>query len=185
MSSFELILIAVGVSMDAFAVSVCKGLQTKKVLFRQMLLAGLWFGGFQGLMPFIGYHLGRYFQKYIAAFDHWVAFGLLFFIGVSMIKEAFDDDDENVSNSFAIKTMFVMAVATSIDALAVGVTFGLVPGVNIYFAVATIGATTMLFSMIGVRLGCVLGHQLKTGSEIIGGLILISLGIRILLTHMM
>lgn len=186
MNTFELILIAVGVSMDAFAVSVCKGLQTKKVNWQEVALAGLWFGGFQALMPFIGYHLGRYFQQFIASIDHWVAFGLLLVIGINMIREAIgDDDDDNVSNSFAIKTMFVMAVATSIDALAIGVTFGLVPDVNIYFAVATIGITTMIFSMVGVRLGCVLGHRMKVGSEFLGGAILIILGIRILLTHML
>ena len=184
MTVLEIFLLAVSLSMDAFAVSICKGLKTKKVQWNHMVLSGLWFGGFQALMPFLGYFFGLAFQKYIETFDHWIAFGLLVAIGLNMIKESRSQDDDDVSDSFAIKSMFLMAVATSIDALAVGVTFGLVGNVDIIQAVSIIGVTTFTIAMIGTKIGCVCGEKLKSQAELLGGLILIGLGIKILVEHL-
>ncbi|MDO4303104.1 MAG: manganese efflux pump MntP family protein [Bacillota bacterium] len=184
MSLIELFLIAVGLSMDAFAVSVCKGLATPKLKTRHILLAGLWFGGFQALMPAIGYFLGSSFQKYITAFDHWIAFVLLSFIGGNMIYEALKKEEDTCNDSFSVKTMFVLAVATSIDALAVGITFALLPGVNIYAAVLFIGAVTFIFSGVGIKIGNIFGLKYKAKAEFAGGLILILIGIKILLEHL-
>ncbi len=183
MSIFELFLIAVGLSMDAFAVSVCKGLAMDKLSLKNAALVGLWFGGFQALMPLIGYFLGAQFIGAIQAYDHWIAFVLLSFIGGKMIWEAFSHDEEKVSGSLGFKTMLVMAVATSIDALATGVTFAFL-SVNIYFAVLFIGVTTFLLSMIGVKVGSVFGSRCKTWAELAGGVILILLGVHILLEHL-
>jgi len=184
-SLIELFLIAVGLSMDAFAVSVCKGLATSKLQSRHILLAGLWFGGFQALMPAIGYFLGSSFQKYITAFDHWIAFVLLSFIGGNMIYEALKkEDDDSCNDSFSVKTMFILAVATSIDALAVGITFALLPGVNIYAAVLFIGAVTFILSGAGIKIGNIFGLKYKAKAEFAGGLILILIGIKILLEHL-
>jgi len=184
MSLAELFLIAVGLSMDAFAVSICKGLATPKVKFKHMILPGLWFGGFQALMPVIGYLLGSSFERYITSFDHWIAFLLLSLIGGNMIKEALSGEEEETDNGFGMRTMFLMAVATSIDALAVGVTFALLPDVQIGYAVAFIGVTTFLFSAIGVRIGNVFGSRFQAKAEIAGGVILILMGIKILLEHL-
>lgn len=185
MSLIELFLIAVGLSMDAFAVSVCKGLATSKLKPRHILLTGLWFGGFQALMPAIGYFLGSSFQKYIIAFDHWIAFVLLSFIGGNMIYEALKKEEANTcSDSFSVKTMFVLAVATSVDALAVGITFALLPGVNIYAAVSFIGTVTFILSGAGLKIGNVFGSKHKAKAEFVGGLILILIGIKILLEHL-
>lgn len=187
MGIFELFILAVGLSMDAFAVSICKGLCVQKTTIKHMCIAGLWFGGFQALMPFIGYTLGSAFTEYIIAIDHWVAFVLLGLIGGNMLKEALggDDDDCECSceiNPFGIKTMFLMAVATSIDALAVGVTFAFLR-VDIIWAITFIGITTFCFSAIGIKIGSIFGSKFKSKAELAGGLILIGLGIKILLEH--
>ncbi len=184
MSAFELFLIAIGLSMDAFAVSVCKGLASQKVSYKQYLIAGAWFGGFQALMPLLGYLLGSAFQKHITAFDHWVAFVLLSFIGINMIKEALSKEENSADCSFCARTMFVMAVATSIDALAVGVTFALLPDVNIVAAISFIGLITFVMSGIGIKIGNLFGMKYKSRAEFAGGAILILMGIKILLEHL-
>ncbi len=180
----ELILTALGLAMDAFAVSVCKGLSCGRVGTKQLLLCGLWFGGAQALMPLLGYCLGAAFEQYIESFDHWVAFVLLAAIGASMIKEAFEKDGEAADASFAIRVMAVMAVATSIDALAVGITFGILPAVNLPLAIALIGGITFALSAVGVKLGAVFGARWRFGAELFGGILLICLGGKILLEHM-
>lgn len=184
MGIFELFLIAVGLSMDAFAVSVCKGLSTGKLRPRHYLSIGAWFGGFQALMPAIGYMLGRGFERYINRFDHWIAFVLLALIGGNMIKEAVSGEEESGDASFAFRTMLVMAIATSIDALAVGVTFALLPDVNIAAAVCFIGIITFILSAAGLKVGNVFGLKYKSGAEIAGGVILILMGCKILLEHL-
>ena len=183
MGIVELFILAVGLSMDAFAVSICKGLAGKRVGFREMGLAGIWFGGFQALMPVIGYVLGAAFADYITAYDHWIAFILLGVIGANMIKEALSDEEEEVNDSFGVKTMFLMAIATSIDALAVGVTFAFLR-VNIFAAAAFIGCTTFICSAVGVKIGSIFGIRFKSKAELAGGVILILLGIKILLEHL-
>ena len=182
MGIIELLLLAAGLSMDAFAVSVCKGLSVEKTEVKHMAIAGIWFGGFQALMPIIGYFLGSTFMKYISAIDHWVAFILLFLIGLNMIKESFAAEEEAVSSSFAFKTMLVMAVATSIDALAVGITFAFLK-VNIFLSAALIGITTFAFSAAGIKIGGIFGCKFKSKAELAGGIILILLGTKILLEH--
>lgn len=184
MGLFELFLLAVGLSMDAFAVSVCKGLSTQKLQVKHYLIIGAWFGGFQALMPLIGYFLGSTFEKYITSFDHWVAFVLLALIGGNMIREGFSKEEENVNPSFSFKTMIVLAVATSIDALAVGITFALLPDVNIVAAVSFIGAVTFTLSAIGLKVGNIFGTKYKSKAEIAGGVILILIGLKILLEHL-
>lgn len=183
MGLLELFILAVGLSMDAFAVSVCKGLAGGSIHPREMAIAGIWFGGFQALMPSIGYLLGASFAEYITAFDHWIAFGLLGVIGAHMVKESFSKEEEEVSNSFAAKTMFVMAVATSIDALAVGITFAFLR-VNIVAAATFIGCVTFVCSAAGVKIGSVFGTRFKSKAELAGGVILILLGVKILLEHL-
>lgn len=183
MSLFSLFVIAVGLSMDAFAVSICKGLAMKKITLPKACLVGLWFGGFQGLMPLLGYLLGSQFEQYIVAIDHWIAFALLGFIGFSMIKEALSKEEESANDSLDCKTMFVLAIATSIDALAVGVTFAFLQ-VNIIAAVAFIGMITFTLSAIGVKVGNVFGVRYKAKAELAGGSILILMGIKILLEHL-
>ena len=183
MGLVELFILAVGLSMDAFAVSICKGLAGGKVGAREMGLAGVWFGGFQALMPVLGYILGAAFADYITAFDHWIAFALLGIIGGNMIKEACSGEEEEVSDSFGVKTMFIMAVATSIDALAIGITFAFLK-VNIVAAAAFIGCTTFVFSAAGVKIGSVFGTRYKSNAEFAGGVILILLGVKILLEHL-
>ena len=186
MSILELFLIAVGLSMDAFAVSVCKGLATQQLRWRHYLIIGAWFGGFQALMPSFGYLLGSTFESYITAVDHWVAFFLLCLIGGSMVKEALSKDGEAEADngSFAFRNMLLLAVATSIDALAVGVTFALLPGVSIVAAVSFIGATTFLLSAAGLKAGNVFGLRYKSRAELTGGIILILMGGKILLEHL-
>lgn len=180
----ELFLIAVGLSMDAFAVSVCKGLSTGWLKPRHYLAVGAWFGGFQALMPAIGYLLGSSFEKYITRYDHWIAFILLAFIGGNMLKEGFSKESENVNSSFRPSAMAVLAVATSIDALAVGITFALLPDVNIFAAVLFIGIITFILSCIGLKIGNVFGLKYKSRAEIAGGAILILIGLKILLEHL-
>ena len=184
MSILEILLLGIGLSMDAFAVSICKGLSTKKLQFKHYLIIGAWFGGFQALMPTIGYFLGSTFEQYITAFDHWVAFVLLAAIGANMIKESFSGEGSETSASFAFKTMLLMALATSIDALAVGITFALLPDVNVPLAVCLIGITTFLCSAAGLRVGNLFGLRYKAKAELAGGIILILIGLKILLEHL-
>ena len=183
MGLIELFLIAVGLSMDAFAVSVCKGLAMPKCTFKKAAIVGLWFGGFQALMPAIGYILGAQFQETIASIDHWIAFVLLALIGGNMIHEALDNDEEEADASLDVKTMFLLAVATSIDALAIGITFAFLK-VNIIPAVCFIGIVTFIISFAGVKIGNVFGVRYKNKAEIVGGVILILLGLKILLEHL-
>lgn len=183
MGLIELFLIAVGLSMDAFAVSVCKGLAMPKCTFKKGAIVGLWFGGFQALMPAIGYVLGAQFQEAIASIDHWIAFVLLALIGGNMIHEALDNDEEEADASLNVKTMFLLAVATSIDALAIGITFAFLK-VNIIPAVCFIGIVTFIISFAGVKIGNVFGARYKNKAEIVGGIILILLGLKILLEHL-
>ena len=184
MDILELLLIAVGLSMDAFAVSVCKGLSVQRLKPRHYLLTGAWFGGFQALMPSIGFLLGSAFDQYISAFDHWIAFVLLAFIGGNMVRESLSGDGECHDDSFGLRTMFLLAVATSIDALAVGVTFALLPDVHIAAAVSLIGVTTFLLSAAGLKAGNVFGLRYKARAELAGGVILILMGLKILLEHL-
>lgn len=191
MGLFELFLLSIGLAMDAFAVSICKGLAVKKITAREYLLCGIWFGSFQGLMPLLGYLAGSRFEKLISVVAPWLAFILLSLIGGNMIKEAFSPPEE-VKPEFDVKTMFMMAVATSIDALAVGITFVAVPvkvfetkGIhNVFLAVVLIGVITCIISMLGVKIGHIFGMRYKSGSEIMGGTILIFIGLRSLITHL-
>ena len=184
MSIWELLITAIGLSMDAFAVSVCKGLSVGRANKSQMALTGAWFGGFQGLMPLIGYFIGKSFASFITGFDHWIAFALLAFIGLNMIKESFSEEDDCADCSFAFKVMLVMAIATSIDALAVGVTFALLPNVNIWAAVAFIAVITFTLSALGVKFGAFFGAKYNKGAEILGGSVLVLMGTKILLEHL-
>ena len=179
----ELFVIAVGLSMDAFAVSVCKGLSVPKMKLSHALTCGVYFGGFQGLMPLIGYLLGSQFEEAIVSIDHWVAFVLLGLIGFNMIKESREEGCETMDSSFGVKAMIPLAVATSIDALAIGVTFAFLR-VNIFWAVVFIGAITFILSSIGVKVGNVFGVKFKSKAEFTGGLILILMGTKILLEHL-
>ncbi len=184
MSLWELFIIAVGLSMDACAVSICKGLSVGRVSPRHAVTAGLWFGGFQALMPFLGWLLGTRFQSFITSIDHWIAFVLLGLIGLNMIREALGGGEEGeMDTSFAPSAMFPLAVATSIDALAVGVTFAFL-SVPIGPAVGFIGVVTMVLSAIGVKMGSVLGAKFQTKAEIFGGVVLIVMGTKILLEHL-
>lgn len=185
MDLLTLFVTAVGLSMDAFAVSICKGLAMKKLSMKKALIIGLWFGGFQALMPTIGYLLGSSFEKYVTAFDHWIAFVLLCLIGANMIKEALskDEDEKEANDSVDVKTMLLLAVATSIDALAVGVTYAFLQ-VDIVPAVSFIGITTFLLSIAGVKAGNVFGMKYKSKAELAGGIILILMGTKILLEHL-
>ena len=179
LSFFELLMIALGLSMDAFAVSICKGLSLKKINIKHMIIAGLWFGGFQALMPTLGYYLGSLFSEAVDKFDHWIAFILLAIIGVSMIKESFDEVDTHDSD-MGVKTMLMLAIATSIDAFAVGVSFAFL-GANIGIADLVIGLTTFICSAVGIKIGSIFGLKYKANAERIGGVILIIIGIKILL----
>lgn len=183
MTLLNLFLIAVGLSMDAFAVSVCKGLAMEKAPLKKAALAGIWFGSFQALMPLIGYLLGSRFEKYITRIDHWIAFILLALIGGNMIKEAFSKKEEETSSTMYFKEMFLLAVATSIDALAVGITFAFLR-VNILHAVGLIGITTFTLSIVGVKVGNLFGSRYKSRAELTGGVLLILMGIKILLEHL-
>lgn len=181
----ELLLLAVGLSMDAFAVSVCKGLALRRATLKAELTCGLWFGGFQALMPTIGFFLGALFAEAIQAVDHWVAFFLLVIIGVNMLKEALSkDDDEAPNDDLSVRTMFLMAVATSIDALAVGISLAMAGDVNILAAAGLIGLCTCILSAIGVKVGNVFGSRYEKKAQMAGGVILIVLGVKILLEHL-
>ncbi len=202
MGFLEILLIGIGLSMDAFSVSICKGLTTKQFSWKMALTCGLWFGFFQALMPLIGYLLGAQFEQYITAVDHWIAFGLLFLIGANMIREALSKKEEVQSSlrgaelsgatwqpsttqdgQLGFKTMLLLAIATSIDALAVGISFACIQ-VKIWSSILIIGITTFLFSIIGVKIGNVFGSKFEKSAGIIGGIILILIGLKILLEHL-
>lgn len=183
MDLITVILTGVGLSMDAFAVAISKGLSARRVNLRQCLLTGIWFGGFQALMPLTGYFIGSAFAAQIEAVDHWVAFGLLCFLGIRMIKGGLQGEEE-INNSFAFRPMLVLAVATSIDALAAGIAFSMDHTVHIGFVCAVIGIITFLFSAAGVRIGSIFGSRLRSAAQVIGGIILIFIGVRILLIHL-
>ena len=183
MSLWELFVIGLGLSMDAFAVSICKGLSVQKLSLRHNLTAGLWFGGFQALMPLLGFLLGVSFQELISSIDHWIAFVLLALIGGNMIREARGGEEEAVDASFSVKAMFPLAVATSIDALAVGVTFAFLR-VDILPAVLLIGLTTFVCSSVGIQIGHVFGSRFKSRAELLGGVVLVLMGLKILLDHL-
>ena len=186
MSFMELVLIAVGLSMDAFAVAICKGLSVQKRGWKHYLTVGVWFGGFQALMPTLGYLLGTTFERYITSVDHWVAFVLLCLIGGSMLKEglAKEEEEKEERAGFDFKSMLLLAVATSIDALAVGITFALLPDVNIFSAVGLIGTITFCLSAVGLKVGNIFGLKYKSKAEVVGGVILILIGVKILLEHL-
>lgn len=181
MGFWELLVIAVGVSMDAFAISICKGLSVQKAEKKHLLAAGLWFGGAQALMPLLGYLLGSSFQSLVERMDHWISFGLLSVIGINMIRES-RGKIKRLDASFSAKSMFLLAIADSIDALAVGVTFAFLE-VNIIPAILLIGTTTFLFSAAGIKIGNQFGARYKSKAELAGGLILIIMGLMILLEH--
>lgn len=184
MSFFELFLLAIGLSMDAFAVSICEGLSMKKLNLKRAGILALFFGGFQAGMPLLGYLLGKNFQQYITSIDHWIAFVLLTIIGGNMIKEALDkDEEEKEDKKFNLKYVSVLAVATSIDALAVGITFAFLQ-VSIIPAVCLIGITTFILSFVGVKIGNVFGSKYKSKAELLGGTILIIIGLKILVEHL-
>lgn len=180
----ELIVLSLGLAMDAFAVSICKGLSMKKMNWKKAIIIGLYFGGFQALMPTIGYFLSKGFENFVTSIDHWIAFILLSIIGGNMIKEAFSEESsENCNDNVGFKTMIVLAIATSIDALAVGITFAFL-NVNLILAITLIGITTFVLSIIGTKVGNVFGDRYENKAELFGGAILIFLGIKILLEHL-
>lgn len=185
MEIFEAVLLAVGLSMDAFAVSVCKGLALRKAGLKEGLTCGVWFGGFQALMPTLGFFLAMLFADSIKAIDHWVAFGLLVLIGGNMLKEALEPgcDCENASADMGFKTMLAMAIATSIDAMAAGVSLAM-DGANIWLNAVLIGITTCALSAVGVKVGAVFGSRFEKKAQLAGGIILILLGLKILLEHL-
>lgn len=193
MSYLDLFITALGLSMDAFAVAICKGLATGEAKLKHALITGGWFGGFQALMPLLGYLVGSLFAAYVRAFDHWIAFALLGLIGANMLREAFSGEGDgcsdsngcSVKNPFGFVTMLTMAVATSIDALAVGVNYAfMLEGYQIIFAVLSIGIITFILSAVGVKLGAVFGAKFKKPAEISGGVILVGMGIKILVEHL-
>lgn len=183
MGAIEILLISIGLAMDAFAVSVCKGLAMKKMSWKKAIIIGLYFGIFQAVMPVIGYFLGTTFERFITYVDHWVAFILLVGIGINMVKEAFDKESENRNDNVDMKTMLVLSIATSIDALAIGITFACLK-IHIVMPVITIGLITFIISVIGVKIGNQFGDKYGKKAEIMGGVILILLGIKILLEHL-
>lgn len=183
MGVVEILLISLGLAMDAFAVSVCKGLAMKKMSWKKAIIIGLYFGVFQAVMPTIGFFLGTTFERFITNIDHWIAFILLVGIGINMIKEAFDEESENRNDNVDIKTMLVLSIATSIDALAIGITFACLK-MHILIPVITIGVITFIISVIGVKIGNRFGDKYEKKAETMGGVILILLGTKILLEHL-
>lgn len=183
MEIYEILLIGIGLAMDAFAVSICKGLSMKKMNWKNAVIIALYFGVFQALMPLIGYFLGMTFESIVTTFDHWVAFALLTLIGGGMIKESFDDEDDKKNDRVDFKTMVVLAIATSIDALAVGITFAFFD-VNIVLAVSIIGIITFIISVLGVKIGNRFGDKYQNKAQLMGGIILVLLGFKILLEHL-
>ncbi|MDY6292211.1 MAG: manganese efflux pump MntP family protein [Succiniclasticum sp.] len=188
MTFLELLLLSVGLSMDAFAVSICKGLAMRRATLRAGMTCGIWFGGFQALMPLIGFYLGMLFADLIQAIDHWVAFILLGLIGANMLKEGFSQKSDGETDSkgadMSMKTMFLLAIATSIDALAVGISLAMAGNVDIWTAIAMIGIFTCFFCTAGVKIGNVFGNRFEDSAQIAGGIILILLGVKILLEHL-
>lgn len=184
MEILEIMLLGISLAMDAFAVSICKGLSMEKINWKKGITIGLYFGIFQALMPVIGYFLGSAFESFVTSIDHWIAFVLLFFIGGNMIKEAFSEDEkENCNDNVDFKTMIILAIATSIDALAVGITFAFL-NVNLLLAVSIIGLTTFIISLIGVKIGNKFGNKYEKKAQITGGIILLLIGTKILLEHL-
>lgn len=183
MGIFEIVLIGLGLAMDAFAVSICKGLSMKKMNWKNAIVIALYFGTFQALMPIIGYFLGTTFSGLVENVDHWIAFILLVIIGGNMIRDSFDDECEKRNDKVDLKTMIILAIATSIDALAVGVTLAFFK-TNIFLAVSIIGIVTFILSLIGVKIGNRFGDRFQNKAELIGGIILIIIGIKILLEHL-
>ena len=183
MDLLTLLTLAVGLAMDAFAVSICKGLAMREKVLKKGIIVGLWFGGFQALMPTIGFFLGTQFKDQITSIDHWIAFVLLGLIGINMVKEALSNDEEQADDSIAVKEMFMLAVATSIDALAVGITFAFL-NVHIVSTASMIGVCTFLISFAGVKIGNIFGTKYKSKAELAGGIILILLGFKILFEHL-
>ena len=180
----ELIVLSLGLGMDAFAVSICKGLSMKKMNWKKALIIGLYFGGFQAIMPVLGYFLSKGFENFVTSIDHWIAFILLSIIGGKMVKDAFSQgNSENCNEDVGFKTMIVLAIATSIDALAVGITFAFL-NVNLILAIALIGSITFFLSVIGTKVGNIFGDRYENKAELLGGVILILLGIKILLEHL-
>lgn len=180
---FDIVLIAIGLAMDAFAVSICRGLKVREVELNYSLTTALMFGFFQAMMPFIGYFAGRYFEKYITSIDHWLAFGLLALIGINLIKESLAKEEELCCENDSFRELLLMAIATSIDALAIGISFAFLK-IDIFFAALVIGIITFGFSLVGVYVGHFFGSKLKSKAEMFGGLILIGIGIKILLEHL-
>ena len=183
MDLLTLLTLAVGLAMDAFAVSICKGLAMREKVLKKGIIVGLWFGGFQALMPTIGFFLGTQFKDQITSIDHWISLVLLGLIGINMVKEALSNDEEQADDSIAVKEMFMLAVATSIDALAVGITFAFL-NVHIVSAASMIGVCTFLISFAGVKIGNIFGTKYKSKAELAGGIILILLGFKILFEHL-
>ena len=180
----ELIVLSLGLGMDAFAVSICKGLSMKKMNWKKALIIGLYFGGFQAIMPVLGYFLSKGFENFVTSIDHWIAFILLSIIGGKMVKDAFSQGNSEICNEdVGFKTMIVLAIATSIDALAVGITFAFL-NVNLILAIALIGSITFFLSVIGTKVGNIFGDRYENKAELLGGVILIFLGIKILLEHL-
>ena len=183
MGIVEIILLSIGLGMDAFAVAVCKGISMKKMNWKNAIIIALYFGVFQALMPLIGYFLGMTFESIVTTFDHWVAFALLTLIGGGMIKESFDDEDDKKNDKVDFKTMVVLAIATSIDALAIGITFAFFD-VNIVLAVSIIGIITVIISVLGVKIGNRFGDKYQNKAQLMGGIILVLLGFKILFEHL-
>ena len=183
MGIFEIIIISIGLAMDAFAVSICKGLSMIKLNWKNAIIISLYFGIFQGVMPIIGYSLGTTLSGLVENIDHWIIFILLSIIGINMIQESFNNKEENTDENISIKTMFILAFATSIDALAVGITFAFFK-INLLLSVILIGVITFVVSLIGVRIGNKFGDKYKNKAKLFGGAILISIGIKVLLEHL-
>ena len=183
MGVLELLLLSIGLAMDAFTVSICKGISMRKMNWKKAIIIGLYFGGFQALMPTLGYFLGTAFQSLVTSVDHWIAFVLLGIIGGEMIKESFEIDSENQNDDVSFKTMIILAIATSIDALAVGITFAFL-NVNLGLAVSLIGIITFILAVAGTKIGNRVGDKYEKKAEFVGGVILILLGVKILLEHL-
>jgi len=183
MKTIEIVILGIGLAMDAFAVAVCKGLCMKKMNWKKAMIIALYFGVFQAIMPILGYFLGNRFDEFIIQYNHWIVFFLLGSIGTNMIKEAIDNSESNINDSINFKTMSILAIATSIDALAVGITFAALE-VNLIFAVSIIGIITYIICLFGVKIGNLFGDKYEKKAQIMGGVILICLGIKILLEHL-
>lgn len=183
MEILGLFILAVGLSMDAFAIAICKGLSVSKVNVKHCIITGLWFGGFQALMPLLGYLIGNQFITYVAEFDHWIAFGLLFIIGINMIRESRSKEVEELEPDFSFFTMLLLSIADSIDALAAGISLGF-EDINIWGAIAMISIVTFIFSVIGLKIGNKFGLKYKSKAELLGGIILICIGANVLIEHL-